>query len=70
MNTRDCEHCKDWWDCPMFGYIDSCPLAKAERDEAERVLRICPNKQCNHYLIGADKHCPNQACKFFGEARI
>lgn len=68
MNIHDCENCVSWWDCPVLGYIDKCPKAKA--DEEAKVIRVCPNLECNHYLIGKDKHCPNQACKFFGEARV
>ena len=67
-----CDECLDWFSCPQLGQIDYCPKAMRDRAEAltKKVIQICDNKKCNHYLVGKDRRCPNQNCKRYNEPRI
>jgi len=66
----DCEKCIHYFDCPGLGNINSCPEANKDKMKEELVQKICPNPKCNHWLINNDRHCPNQACKFYGIGKV
>jgi hypothetical protein len=66
----DCEKCIHYFDCPGLGNIDACPEARADRVEEEIAQKICSNPKCNHWLVGNDRHCPNQACKYYGVGMV
>ena len=68
----DCEKCIHYFDCPGLGNVDTCPEAAKDKARAEEIEtpKICSNPKCNHWLIGNDRHCPNQACKFYMVGKV